>query len=457
MHYIKKFNLGGFTRIMDYNEILYYDILNRIDLKIEIQKSIHNIPANMLFEMAARKNPKRSFLFVSKILGKHIPVNPRIALLGGAALGAIYAEEICKQKTPYLEEIISSIKNEKNPLEIYDKIIDKPFKLKEPTLFIGFAETATALGHSVFSSFSKSGYFIHTTRENIIENRSLITFEEEHSHATSHRIYPRNFSVLQSQSPIVLVDDEITTGKTALNIIAAIHKLFPRKSYTVLSLLDWRSDSDKEEFKIVERNLGVEINTFSLISGTIDVNGKVLDAVTSNKKLDMPSNEDISIKYIYLDDFFKQRVVYPSETYLEHTGRFGICSEEDKELDEQIENAGQYLRKHRRQGRILCVGTGEFMYIPMKIASFMGEDVLFQSTTRSPIYPKNISKYGIKNAFDFQNPENDEIINYLYNIPYKYYDELYLFFEKDVNEEKMKPLICKLKRLGIENINIVIC
>ncbi len=451
------FDLGGLPRIMYDNKILNYDILNRINLKIEIQKSIDNIKANSLFEMAARRNPKRSFLFVSKILGKHIPVHPRIALLGGAALGAIYAEEICKQKTPYFKEIISAIKEEKNSLEIYNKITHEKFKLKEPTLFIGFAETATALGHSVFNTFSESAYYIHTTRENIIENRSLINFEEEHSHATAHRIYPLNFPVLQSKAPIVLVDDEITTGKTALNIIADIQKKFPRRSYTVLSLLDWRTDEDKEDFKKAEKNLGIEINVLSLISGTIDVKGKALGDVMSDRETDVLNYDDADVNYIYLDKFFKQRVAYPSVKYLKYTGRFGLCTEEDRILDQQIKGAGQYLRKHSEKSRILCVGTGEFMYIPMKIASYMGDNVLFQSTTRSPIYPRNVSRYGVKNALSFKNPENDEIINYLYNIPFEHYDELYLFFEKDVDKEKMKPLIYQLKRLGIRNINIVIC
>ena len=34
-------------------------------------------PLDALFDIAERKNPKRSFLFVSKVLGRHIPVAPR--------------------------------------------------------------------------------------------------------------------------------------------------------------------------------------------------------------------------------------------------------------------------------------------------------------------------------------------------------------------------------------------
>ncbi len=440
---------------MEHDGILHYDILNRINLKIEIQNNPYDIPAHRLFEMAARRNPKRSFLFVSKILGKHIPVHPQISLLGGAALGAMYAKEMFKQSTPQIKEIASAIKDEAFTSEGYDNIVKKQLDLAEPTLFIGFAETATALGHSVFNCFKSDGFYIHTTREDIVENKSPITFEEEHSHATSHRVYPLDFQILQSDFPVVLVDDEITTGKTALNIISAIHKLFPRKKYAVLSLLDWRTDRDKEEFKKMERELGIEIRVLSLMSGTIDVNGEAITELINDKNEVSMVSDDAKINYMQLGSFFNERIDYPSATYLRHTGRFGINSDEDKVLDDQVRRAGKFLKEHRTGDRVLCMGTGEFMYIPMKIASYMGNNVLFQSTTRSPIHPSDVSGYGVRNGFAFDNPEDTTITNYIYNIPYKYYDELYLFFEKEVDKEKMEPIIYILKRLGIENINIV--
>lgn len=441
---------------MNYDKILHYNILNKININIEIRENKYDIPADTLFKMAARKNPKRSFLFVSRILGKHIPVNPLVSLLGGAALGAIYAERICKQEALDIREIVSAIKDRRNRPEIYDKIMKKPLELMEPTLFIGFAETATALGHSVFNCFKEGGFYIHTTREDIVENKEVITFEEEHSHATSHRIYPFSFPILASKSPVVLIDDEITTGKTSLNIIAAIHKLFPRKSYTILSLLDWRTEGDREDFRKVERDLGIKINVLSLISGTIDVDGKPINEIIGGKNEDLPVDNEINIETIYLDTFFKQRMSYLRAEYLRYGGRFGISTEEDKVLDKEIRRSGEFLREHRGKGKILCMGTGEFMYIPMKIASYMGEDVLFQSTTRSPIHPQNVTDYGVKNSFVFKNPEDLTITNYFYNIPYKYYNELYLFLEKEPKEEDMKSLLCQLKRLGIKNINIII-
>ena len=73
--------------------------------------------------------------------------------------------------------------------------------------------------------------------------------------------------------PICLVDDEITTGNTALNIIASIQKRFPRKEYTVLSLLDWRSEEDQQRLKEFEKLHDVQITTYALLTGTIQVEG----------------------------------------------------------------------------------------------------------------------------------------------------------------------------------------
>ena len=45
-------------------------------LSIEVLRS--DIALDQLCGFAARRNPKRGFLFVSKVLGKHIPVRPSL-------------------------------------------------------------------------------------------------------------------------------------------------------------------------------------------------------------------------------------------------------------------------------------------------------------------------------------------------------------------------------------------
>lgn len=70
---------------------------------------------------------------------------------------------------------------------------------------------------------------MHSTREKLLDEKVTLYFEEEHSHAVDQRCYaPLHY--LENDHTIVLVDDEITTGKTALNIIASLQKDFRVKS-----------------------------------------------------------------------------------------------------------------------------------------------------------------------------------------------------------------------------------
>ena len=95
------------------------------------------------------------------------------------------------------------------------------------------------------------------------------------------------------------------------------------------------------------------------------------------------------------------------------------------------------------------------MYIPMKAASMMGDGVFYQSTTRSPIYVNNIEGYGAKYGLAFPNPEDFDIAHFVYNIPPNEYDDVFVFFERAVSENELKPLLNELGKTNIKNINIV--
>ncbi|MFQ7118904.1 MAG: phosphoribosyltransferase domain-containing protein [Intestinibacter sp.] len=47
----------------------------------------------------------------------------------------------------------------------------------------------------------------------------MTTFLEEHSHATNHNLYYEDLKYLKDKEEIILVDDEITTGNTCINLI----------------------------------------------------------------------------------------------------------------------------------------------------------------------------------------------------------------------------------------------
>ena len=425
-----------------------YTILDTITVDIEVTANPYQLPLEELFTMAARINKKRSFLFVSKVLGKHLPINPQKGMLTAALLAARYTESIKGSNCQFTNEFIQSF-SQKKPQFKSTAFIPKSIN----PVVIGFAETATALGHAFFDCFAGGEYF-HTTREEISSLTPSITFEEEHSHATSHRCYiPLN--MIDNEREIILVDDEITTGKTAINIIQSIQAQFPRKEYTVVSILDWRSEVNKQQFAELEKTLGITINNVSLMSGSVQVNesGKLQEQNQQNTYQEIES----SIEIISLSDFFEGECpsINNKALLIKETGRFGTDSIKNNELHTKISEAAKMIRQYRTGAKTLCLGTGEFMYIPMKLAMEMGESVFYQSTTRSPIYIQDIYGYGARHGLSFPNPEDPNVAHFVYNIPPGEYDELFVFFEREVPVENLQSLLNQLKKLKIKSIKIV--
>jgi len=426
-----------------------YNILDFLETHLEITDNLYQLPVDDLFTMAARINKKRSFLFVSKVLGKHLPIVPAKGLLTGALLASRYVEETFKIKVPQIESLLSSfLMNE-------PKISITPFIPENINpVIIGFAETATALGHSFFTCF-KHAEFFHTTREEFIEQKAVITFEEEHSHATAHRCYIPE-EMIKNEREIILVDDELTTGKTALNIIQSIHQNFPRQKYTIVSILDWRSEEDKQALKHFEKQLGVSINVVSLVRGNVTVK-QVRDIELYSRNNSAKSHPPIEI--VRLSTFFQAAddPKFPAMKvpYIKETGRFGLSSFENQTLQQNISKAASLLKEKREGRTTLCLGTGEFMYLPMKIASEMGSNIFYQSTTRSPIYIHDREGYGVRNGIVFPNPEDQAIVNYVYNIQPEQYDELFLFFEREIDMNRLKPLLMELDQLKFQTIKLV--
>ncbi|WHZ57694.1 phosphoribosyltransferase family protein [Metabacillus hrfriensis] len=416
-----------------------FDLLGKLSVEIELTSNPYLLPLENLFSMAARINKKRGFLFVSKVLGKHIPVDPALALLTGQALAARYMEVVHGKTHPERDQILAGLNGEAIQKSEYR------CTLNDQALFIGFAETATALGHAVFENFENASFF-HTTRELVSGMDSIINFEEEHSHATSHRCYVDK-SLFENDSPIVLVDDEVTTGKTALNIIESIQSKYPRREYTVVSILDWRSEEDQKRFKETEERLGVTIHTVSLITGLISTTGNPVAENQAEKRSEQVSESEINEIYISGNDTTSYSSELLSAPYIIHTGRFGLSDQAQLSVDDFCQSAAARLLEFRKGKKTLCLGTGEFMYVPMKTASFMGEGIFYQSTTRSPIHPVDREDYAVKSGYPFTSPEDGETANFFYNAEQGQYDEVFVFFERAVLSDHMKSMMNQLKRV----------
>ena len=66
------------------NGSIHYNIDNSLKISLNITENKCNIPVSKLFTMSARENKKRDFLFVSKVIGKHMPMIPgTLKIIGG--------------------------------------------------------------------------------------------------------------------------------------------------------------------------------------------------------------------------------------------------------------------------------------------------------------------------------------------------------------------------------------
>lgn len=433
-----------------------YSVLEKLYVNTTIRENPYHFDRDILFDVAARINKKRPFLFVSKVLGKHLAVQPQIPLLTGALLAMRFAETSLQVKHPYTEKTVHAIKS-KSGLDLLHEVWEHPIKLPEKHLIIGFAETATALGHAFFRACDHRASYIHTTREEICGMEPIIRFEEEHSHATSHRMYTENENLLMEHRHIILVDDEISTGKTNLNIIDQLKKAYPHLAhFTVVSILDWRNKSQRAAYDEQAKKLGITLNVVSLMAGDMNVEG----AVEGHEKPIRRESEPVAIEQ--LDYALPSVLSYHSfsedgsictDPYYRGTGRFSITKEEEFVIEQEVEALSASLSDKRNGGKVLVIGTGECMYIPMQIAARLGEDVYFQSTTRSPIYSHEQTL--IYNKFQFESPENAGVTNYLYNISEGSYQEIVIVLERLASRKGLEELLASLSVVGAERITLV--
>ena len=394
--------------------------MNYLDFSCDI--NIKDNPLNLniddYLDLALRNNKKRRFLFISKNLGKHIPVNPEKV----DNLGYLLAKAYKKKYLNYKEE-------------------------KE--LVIGFAETATALSHSFFNYLESAKLFIHTTRENLDLNR--IDFLEEHSHATEQILYTDKIFSLKNIDTLILVDDEITTAKTCINMIKELQKNYKAKKYVIASILNWIDEKREEEIKAIAKSLNCKIEFVYLFNGSFNFKFDE-DKPLSDKFEKVNSNKEVKVKFL---DLNLERHL-ENKKYLKGTGRFGIDRKEQEELINILKASSEKLNSIRENDKILALGVEEFMYIPMILSKFMKGDIYYHSITRSPIIPFNDKNYPINKKYKLNSFYNNNI-NYLYNLNINNSKECFLFLETFVNEKRIEDIINLLSSVNIEKINIIKC
>lgn len=345
-------------------------------------------PIEDVIKMAKRhNNPKRDFLFVNTILGKHIAVQGRDALMMHRALGD----------------------------KVYELFKEKGWENKK-VLLVGFAETATALAQNImfYSLKFKEKFplnivgYTQTTREELPSNQyTNIAFEEEHSHATSQKLY---FDKELDYDVVLFVEDEITTGNTILNFISQFEKHQSGKDYAVASILNWQNDKDAKTFS----EKGVEVAFL--------VRGKM--------KTELPS---FSIKEGKEYDLYQDEVNYKANLSLRNNPRLPMTVEEFSEYvtfgDNKDKEFSKLISLKDSKKKTLIIGTEENMFVPIFFAIIIDADV--KATTRSPIESSLENGYPISSRLKLNSAYESGRVTYLYDMDLGGYEQFVIFVEEE--------------------------
>ncbi|MCC0636795.1 MULTISPECIES: phosphoribosyltransferase family protein [unclassified Clostridioides] len=402
--------------------------------EIDIVDNPLNLDLNDFLDIGIRNNSKRRFLFISKKLGKHLACKP--------------------SEMDNLGKLMATIYNKKN-------------KVASNGTVIAFAETGTAVGHSFFDYLSGNYEFIHTTREQFDELENL-DFLEEHSHATDQNLYFEMLDNFKFGDEVILVDDEITTANTCMNIIRKIQSIYPKKIYTICSILNWVSDENLRRISSLEIELGCKIEFVYLFKGdfNFDINEDIVANYNDNcniSKLSIMKDDKINLIVNHINVDLEDYI--GNKKYIRYTGRFGINKREQIKLKEIIKRESKKIVIESKESlkkkaeKVLFLGTEEFMYIPMLFAKEKENqcDIYYHSTTRSPIINIDKNNYPVRSKFKLKSFYNLDVQNYIYNIDRHNFSECYLFVELDKSENSYLEFIDIIKNTSIKKLTIVCC
>ncbi len=332
-----------------------------------------DLPIEQLCDYACRRNPKRSFLFVSKVLGRHHAIEPSV------------------------------------PRSIARKLADRlPADLPGPVLVIGLAEMAVALGQLVHMEYARRAHrpdvlSLQSTRHRVLD--TPLRFQEKHSHAAQHYLHspekPAAKALFDQSRTLIVVDDEITTGNTAVELARIWRASCPHAERLVVVTPICFASSET-----MSKALGLPVSVHALVEGTLDFepNPTWIPGV-------LPKVQT---------------------TNVDHTATLRRDSARLGRLDPAAitpEIAAVAISLAPRSGeRILVLGTGEFTYEPLLLGealSALGATVLLQATSRSPIH----LGHAIRSVLELPDAYGEGIQNFLYNASLGEYDRVILFQE----------------------------
>ncbi|MFJ2751382.1 phosphoribosyltransferase [Streptomyces sp. NPDC087297] len=361
-----------------------------------------------LLGLALRRNPKRAHLLVSQVLGKHVPQSPQVVYAAGFGLG----------------ERVRALLGEDGAAA---------------AVVLGYAETATGLGHCVADGLGPAPY-LHSTRRPVPGLEPAGGFEEAHSHATSHLLLPEDPRLLAGSGPLVLVDDEFSTGNTVLNTIRDLHARHPRSHYVVVALVDMRSAADRDRLTAFAAELGARVDLIALASGTVSLPDGVLAkgrALVEEYERQAAAEQDRPLPHAPggargtaapadgPQPITRVDLDWPAQ--VPDGGRHGFTPAHRTALEAALPALAGRLTAALGEAppaRVLVLGNEELMYAPLRLAKALEEsgaagEVRFSTTTRSPVLAVDDPGYAIRTRLVFpahDAPADGPGDRYAYNV-----------------------------------------
>ena len=379
-------------------------LLSRGELTLSYQTS-HHYQLDDLLGFAERINPKRAFLFVSKVLGRHIPVSPAV-----------------------MRQAFTDLAN------------CLPNGLPEPILVVGMAETAVGLSagvHQVLQQRYPQAILLNSTRhaqtqtphhkqtENQTENQTgklLAKFSEDHSHASEHLIYQSDDSELQHKvmtaKTLIMVDDEASTGKTCQNVVNALRHagLTKLEQVHLATLVDW-------SLAKTQANPFSDIAFFRhhLLSGNW-------------QWTDKPNPPTVSMPNVATTKAGSQPLLPTGNwgrqpTLDSRAGFASLLSSFEQRLAKSQLTIADFADKN-----ILVLGSNEFVWLPFLLAEYLQQkciNVKFSALTRSPIATHPDS--AVTTVIKFFDNYGLGMTNFVYNVVPSDWDLIVLCVETPSN------------------------
>lgn len=357
---------------------------------------------HQLVSIAQRENnQKRGYLVVNPLQGKHCPVSPSLTL------------QLCKDLAQKIAKAYPG----------------------ETILFVGFAETATAIGAAV--ALEHGGYYLQTTREEV-EQVQFYDFSESHSHATQQKLSQTDVSALvPTIQRILFVEDEVTTGNTILNLVTLLREKEGQSlHFAVLSFLNGMDRAAEERYKDQGIDLHYLVKT--------DHSSYTKRAATTKGDGDYHRpRERAPLEALRIPEgYWNTRRAVETSRYAQG------CQALWEALSQKLPPLS---------GRVLVLGTEEFMYPALFVGSKFQEggcEVRCHATTRSPIVVSREEGYPLQARWSLPSFYDPERQTYLYQL--EAYDHVLILTDSTQEDLLGAEVLCHaLQSVGNTRISLI--